>query len=176
MIWEYKYMIEHSEYVPKSWAYLKVMHLELGNARMLEKKPAEAFHSYEAALRLDPGYERAHVAYVDLLKEIGKPAQALAQASEGIRHNPNSKPLKRRYRELGGKPPYPEPYKNTLQEDRAANDEPAQRPDRAKETDAATADTGHAVASEPPKPSLPVLDPAAAEPKNSANPYCRFCP
>jgi tetratricopeptide (TPR) repeat protein len=177
MIGEYVFMIGHPQYLPKNWPYMKVMHLELGNARMLEKKPAQAIRSFEQALSLDPAYEKAHIAYTDALVDMGLKAKALAQVTEGLRHNPDSRGHQRRYKELGGKLPYPEPYKKAVQEDaNAVPDEPVAVPEKSQQIVPAVTEAEPAAAPEQAKiPPEPLVSPEN-EKKNSKNPYCRFCP
>lgn len=177
MVSEYTFMIDHPRYLQNNWPYMKIMHLELGNARMLEKKPAQAIRSFEQALSLDPAYEKVHIAYADALVDMGQKAKALAMVTEGLRHNPDTRGLQRRYKELGGKLPYPEPYKKVVQDaTKAVPDQPAATLEKSQAVVPVVTETEPATTPEqaktPPEPlSLP-----ENENKNSKNPYCRFCP
>jgi tetratricopeptide (TPR) repeat protein len=177
MVGEYIFMINHPQYLPKNWSYMKVMHLELGNARMLEKKSAQAIRSFEQALSLDPAYLKAHIAYTDSLVDMGLKAKALAQVIEGLRHDPDTKGLQRRYQELGGKLPYPEPYKKSVQDAaNAVSDESTVVPDKSQEIVPSVTEAQPIAAPEQDKiPAEPLVSPEN-ENKNSKNPYCRFCP
>jgi len=174
MVGEYVFMIGHPQYLPKNWPYMKVMHLELGKARMLEKNPAQAIRSFEQALSLDPAYDKAHIAYSDALTDMGQKAKALLQVTEGLRHNPDSRAIQRRYEELGGKSPFPEPYKKAEPEiGKAAAEVPVADADKA--SDAVPAVIQAEPAPEPTTPPATAVPPAGASEKGN-NPYCRFCP
>ncbi len=155
---DYGYMITKPEFLPLNWPYLPKMHLKYGGVASLMGKDQEAINSFLQAIKLDPSYELAYSALSDFMQKKGSKAKAFEYVVEGLKHNPDSKRLKRRYTELGGKLPYPAPYVK------------------------ATPST----APEPAASSAPVTTPA--EPNRAAtespkepmgtpsNPYCRFCP
>lgn len=187
MIGENVFMISHPEWLPKNWPYMKRMHLELGMARVLAKQNGEAVRSFEEALRLDPAYEEAHIAYADALISMGLKDKALAQVTEGLKHNPDTKALQRRYTKLGGKPPFPEPYRQATKPEvvtpvvAAPSGEHVQPAETVVEsTPLAKQPMSETRATEAPAtrtspPPETVLPPGGAN-QNRDNPYCRFCP
>lgn len=200
MVWEFSYMVNNPHYMPDNWPFMKTMYLELGMARMLENKAAPALQAFQNALTLDPSYEQAHISGTDAWIALGKQDKALLQATEGLAHNPDSKPLKRRYLKLGGKTPFPAPHEKPGTE--AKGEPSAQDAASAKPTEGQVTNNearGHAaggssqdkpaeVASEAAKDisRLPGAGAGADVTKDAAadqgqehppnNPYCRFCP
>ena len=128
--------------------------VHVGKARALKLmgKKAEAIAEFNQALRYDIDSPDAYQALADFYQETGDKSKALEMVTKGLRHSPDSKGLKRRYTELGGQLPYPEP----IQPVPVVNAQPVE-PE-------VTLPTEPAVAAEPPKIGSP------------DNPYCRFCP
>lgn len=177
MIGEYEFMINNPQWLPPNWPYMKIMHFELANAKILEKKPAMALQSYEKALSLDAGYEQARIGIIDVLTDLGRKNSALEHAAEGLRHNQNSKGLQRRYLALGGTMPYPEPY---LQAHQSPSQPPPALPLNPTETiqdPMAGSEHRNSRISED-SFSEPAAAPTSVSPEigTESNPYCRFCP
>lgn len=151
--------------------------VHVGKARALKLmgRNAEAATEYHKALRYKFDAPDVFIAVADFYKESGNKTKALETVAEGLKINPQSNGLKRRYTELGGKLPYPEAVdKNTLAKESKVEDKPDDRigdeqSPREAESEVANAD----------KPTtqsevVPQLDPPKiGSPKN---PYCRFCP
>jgi|GEM_PF-983932 len=138
-----------------------------GQALDLLGRTSESVDNLNSSLRIDPESPRAYVLLSRVLEKASQKDTALETATEGLRHAPQSKGLQRRYTELGGKLPYPDPIQSAPQEaDRArvpAEIEEGPSSNAAAET--------------------PVAAPAAAPTTESVeklgkdgNPYCRFCP
>lgn len=127
----------------------------------------EAVGNLLEATRLDPRQVRAYSALADLYVKQNNRSKALDAVSEGLRHNPETRALQRRYTELGGKLPYPAPRVPATAPSEATAAGAAQAAEPAPETAAAPA----------PEPAQPPSD-APAPPKigSPTNPYCRFCP
>ena len=125
-------------------------------------KPGEAIKDFNKAVSINPRLAKPYLQLADLHVELKAPARALEIVTEGLRHLPDATALQRRYLELGGKKPFPEPLVATAAE-------PVPAP--AAET---TQAEPHAAI---PPASEPVTDseskPAIGTP---TNPYCRFCP
>lgn len=137
-----------------------------GIALSMMQNQGEAIGSLHKAIEMNPRLPRAYMTLADLYDKIKDRGKALETISDGLRHNPDTKSLQRRYTELGGKLPYPEPI----------------RPEQAPDTQAITPTdaASSAVTATPTEPdkSEPVATPASAEqPKIGSpnNPYCRFC-
>ncbi|MBI5430589.1 MAG: hypothetical protein HY938_09050 [Nitrosomonadales bacterium] len=190
----YKFVIDHSEYRPVDWPYLPKLYVDYGNALMLGGKLSQsplAIDAFETALRYNKGFVPAMMALADVYGKLGEKNKALEYVTEGLRYKPNSNGLKVRYEELGGKPPYPEPY---------PSDQPASH---AEETGKTTPPEGmgaeggmipHATMAPSAKDAGQGADTKSAEPDARSmgkdqnqtatgagkppvgNPYCRFCP
>lgn len=139
-----------------------------GDVFKLMRRPGEAMKDFNHALSIDPGFVKAYLQLADLNVAVKSPTRALDVVTEGLRHVPDSAALQRRYLELGGKKPFPEPLVANAGEPsspQAAVKEPAV--EAASEPASAAASTSSEPVSETnAKPSI-------GTPKN---PYCRFCP
>ena len=168
----YKYVIDHPEYLPGDWPYMPKMYVAFGNAVLLTKENARATGAFLTAIRLDPRTITAYSALADLYVSEGAKAKALDLVKEGLRYDPKSKAMQRRYNELGGKLPYPEPYPPPPQKVESA---PAVTvPSGTKDGGAAapTPDKGSPKAQSGDQPDT-AEKPAPIGTKD--NPYCRFC-
>ncbi|OYW39351.1 MAG: hypothetical protein B7Z35_04355 [Hydrogenophilales bacterium 12-61-10] len=117
------------------------------------------------AIEMNPGLPRAYMALADLYVRQKNRSKALETVTAGLRHNPDTKSLQRRYTELGGKLPYPEPLQPV------AVEAPAGMPD-------ATPAPAAAESAEVPLPATTPAEQPGTVPQLGApkNPYCRFCP
>lgn len=140
------------------------VHLEKGRAlRMLDRKAEGARELLQAA---QAGLHSVdlYLLLSDHYKETKDVKTALETAQEGLRHNPASRGLQRRYKELGGGEPFPEPY--------------------AKQESKLTTESGEANAVQetindvplPAESQAPELPTEESPFGNSTNPWCRFCP
>lgn len=129
-----------------------------GDVFKLQGRPGEALADYNRAIEINPHLTRPYLQLIDLYEAEKKRNKSLEVATNGLRNNPDSKALQRRYREVGGKLPYPKP----IQAEVVAT-EPASK-----------TETG---VSEP-VPARVVDKPPVDQPKigSPTNPYCRFCP
>lgn len=157
-----QYLVDHA--VP-TYSLMPDVYLNLGVVYSLSNQSAQAIGHFRKAIELNPRQPRAYNAMADYYAKIKQPAKALESVSEGLRHNPDTRSLQRRYTELGGKLPYPAPIEPQVVAD------PARQP---KENAAVPAEQAPAEqAATPPAPELVASPPAIGTPKN---PYCRFCP
>lgn len=130
----------------------------------LAGRKAEAVMLYTGVVQQTPKYVPAYLYLADHYASSDR-KKALGLVSDGLRHNPGTKSLQRRYQELGGKMPYPEP--------------PAQ-PDPAMIEMPPSAE--QAAVPEVPSLAVPaektVTEPDSDKPKigSPTNPWCRFCP
>jgi tetratricopeptide (TPR) repeat protein len=141
-----------------------------GNLYKLMGKPGEAAKDFNQALSANPRIAKPYLQLADLYAGSKLSKRALETVTEGLRHLPDSKSLQRRYLELGGKKPFPEPVAvKTAEPVSPKVVEPAPVP---------------AAAAAP--ASAPVVSPEATPPAATVesplpigtpkNPYCRFCP
>lgn len=165
---EMQYIVDWTRQKNIDWAYLPQIHKEIAESYLFEKRYPQAIQAAERALEKRRSFAGAYLIIADAYEAMKNQPKALHYATEGLKHNPDTKSLQKRYLRLGGKKPYPEPY-------------PA--------ADPVTAPVAEAVA--PPQPptaaspsDTPAVTPVVPEiapsnegttrPKN--NPYCRFCP
>lgn len=142
-----------------------------GEVFRLMGRSGEAVKDFNQALEIDPRIVRPYLQLADLHVAGKAPGRALETVSKGLRHLPDSSALQRRYLELGGKEPFPEPIT-------AKSAEPVV-PQSAEAAPAAEAVIEPALA---PAQNVPPAA-EAATPSESVqsigtpkNPYCRFCP
>ena len=151
------------------------VHVGKARALKLAGKKGEAAGEYIKALRYFPNASAIYLGLSDLYQDMGDKPKALEMTTEGLRQSPNSKGLKRRYTELGGKLPYPEAVATTIPAEMAgaqvkpdvspeAAPPPGEATSQAADDTKLTAPTGPTTQIEPPKIGSP------------KDPYCRFCP
>lgn len=158
---EFGYMISHLPPDSVLWADVYSNH---GNVLLMLGNTQNGIKDLYKALERNPKIVPVYLSLAEQLEKWGDKGKALQTVTEGLRHVPSSKGLQRRYQELGGKLPFPEPYEkpaeqNTAAETKAVADAPA--------TDNAPSNSSEA---ETPKPAE--TKPAIGMP---GNPYCRFC-
>lgn len=161
-----QYMVSHAE---PTYSLMPDVYLNLGVVYSLSNRPAQAITNYNKAIELNPRLPKAYAGLADFYLQGKQNAKALEIVTEGLRHNPETRSLQRRYKELGGKLPYPEPVAV------AEKVEPVAEPAKATAMDQAAPASDPAAAS--PGEAAPAA-PAIVTPKigSPTNPYCRFCP
>ena len=173
----------------------------LGNALLRQNKASAgvAVIDFNKALELRKDYLPVYYALSDAYLYLGKKKEALGVVEEGLKYEPDSKGLLRRFKELGGKT-LPIPIAKTApqlppQPDKAVGAQQAEPGAAVKEKQVpATSQSPQPSAAAGPEPSIspittpnkaagesPVAAPAAAQPEppkigSPNNPYCRFCP
>lgn len=158
---EFDYVLTHAS--PEFYLRAEIL-MNRGVALSQLKRPGEAIANLNQAIEKNPELSRAWMTLADMYDAQKQRAKALETVTEGLRHNPGTRSLQRRYTELGGKLPYPEPIKP---------EPPAQ---------AATPPTAEPAASvaEPvetaPAQTTEVPETMAPKIGSPTNPYCRFCP
>lgn len=141
---------------------------ERGEVFRLMGKPGEAVKDFNHALSINPRILKPYLQIADLQVAGKTPTRALETIAEGMRHLPDSRALQRRYLELGGKKPFPEPI--------VAVAEPV--PAQAAESTSPVETTVDPVPVPTVSPeSGPVTTTESPPPIGTPkNPYCRFCP
>lgn len=148
----------------------------VGKARALKLlgRNAEAAGEFNKALNSKINSPDVYQVLADHFHETGNKGKALEMVTEGLKLSPNSKGLKRRYTEFGGKLPYPGALAESAPTDEAkVGVRPIQK---SESTEPASGITGEAA--DPNKPATIEPSPQAEPPKMGSpkNPYCRFCP
>ncbi|PWB59961.1 MAG: hypothetical protein C3F18_00310 [Nitrosomonadales bacterium] len=171
---EFAYMITHAA---PSYSLMPDVYINRGTVLSKLGRSSEAVADFLKAIELNPRLPKAYTVMADLYVNIKLQGKALATITEGLRYVPSSKMLQRRYAELGGKPPFPEPYADAVvtQETQAAK---AREPGPAQTSEPAEASPKAALESKP-GAETPNAQPAAAEAEAigmPGNPWCRFCP
>lgn len=165
---EMQYIIDWTRQKNIDWAYLPQIHKEIAESYLFEKRYPQAIQAAELALQKRRSFAGAYLIIADAYEAMKNQPKALHYATEGLKHNPETRALQKRYLRLGGKKPYPEAY--------PADTAPSTA------TPEPTPPTNQEVASPIPgapsasSPAVPDIAPTTetSQPKN--NPYCRFCP
>lgn len=100
---------------PQGWKYIPQILVEQGEMYLLLKNTGQAMQNATRALGIDQDYGPAYGLLAEGHQALGNNAKALELITEGLRRDPDSKALQRRYTRLGGKPPFPEPYPRILE-------------------------------------------------------------
>lgn len=131
-------------------------------ALKLMGKTGDAVRDFTQAIAITPTLVRPYLQLADVYSQNGDRTRALETITNGLRYVPESTALQRRYVELGGKAPFPEPIVSKAAEKTSEPEIP-----------------GESKPAVPPGATLPQpapqteTAPALGTPKN---PYCRFCP
>lgn len=160
-----EYMVGHAD---PAYSLMPDVYLNLGVVHTLMNQTGQAITHFNKAIELNPRQPRAYGALADYYAKIKQTAKALEILTAGLRYNPDTKSLQRRYTELGGKLPYPTPIEP------APDEAPVVKPDEAI---AATPANPVEPAADTPTTVTPAADPIDPPKIGSpTNPYCRFCP
>ncbi len=164
----------------KSWMYENRTRKELAEALYHSKEYLNAIATGKEVLAVDASFADIYPILADSYAALKQQDKALASAREGLRHAPNAKGLKRRYKELGGQMPYPEPYAKSVEAVVATPADATPATDAPKEG-AAQKKVQQAIQEAVQAIQQPAAQPEAlltnvAPPTKPANPYCRFCP
>ena len=158
---EFDYVLTHAS--PEFYLRAEIL-MNRGVALSQLKRPGEAIANLNQAIEKNPELPRAWMTLADMYDAQKQRAKALETVTEGLRHNPGTRSLQRRYTELGGKLPYPEPIKP---------EPPAQATTPPMAEPAAGAaepvETAPVQTTDAPETTAPKIG-------SPTNPYCRFCP
>jgi tetratricopeptide (TPR) repeat protein len=148
------------------------LYSDRGGVFNLMGRLGDAINDFNKALSIDPKMVRPYLELADLYEKAKNRTRALEVTTAGLRLLPDSKALQRRYLELGGKRPFPDPVVQDAPHDAA---QPVDTPPAKGEETATTGNPASDAAA-----STPAVVPpeAAPQPKIGTpnNPYCRFCP
>ncbi|NMG28296.1 tetratricopeptide repeat protein [Aromatoleum evansii] len=101
--------------VPSGSRILPKVHVDKGLVLKLRGETRVAAQEFQRALSLDPSEAKAYSELSLLQEESGQRTAARDTVALGLQHNPESKLLRKRYLELGGKEPFPEPPARDVQ-------------------------------------------------------------
>lgn len=167
---EFGYMIDHAA---PTYSLMPEVYLNRGTAFSKLGKINEAMSDFRKAIELNPRLPKAYTMMADFCVEKKLQDMALATITEGLRYAPNSKMLQRRYVELGGKKPFPEPYEQAAVDVQPSTEKTEKAlPAQSKE------DSDNMVKSAP-DPMKPQSRAQQSQPGQAigvpGNPWCRFC-
>lgn len=176
-----QYYLQESMYgfnwVLRKESYVLRGDAHFGKARALKLmgKNAEAAAEFNKALSYKLDSPDVYQALADHYHEAGNKQKAMEIVTEGLKRNPNSIGLKRRYTEFGGKLPYPEAVDKTMpNQESKVEDKPEGKIGVEQSPGEATSEVADAD-----KPATPTEMPPQVDPPkigSPKNPYCRFCP
>lgn len=167
---EFGYMINQAA---PTFSLMPEVYLNRGFALSKLHKEGEAMKDFQKAIELNPRLPKAYTMMADVYVKINLKGKALETITEGLRNQPSSKMLQRRYVELGGKEPFPEPYEKATSNapsstEKAEKALPAQSKKDADNTAKSTSDnTEPQPHTQQNQPEQPIGMPG--------NPWCRFC-
>jgi tetratricopeptide (TPR) repeat protein len=166
------YVLGHTQ---ENYVMRGEVHVGMARALKLAGKKGEAAGEYIKALRYFPNASAIYQALADLFQDMGDKRKALEMITEGLKQSPDSKGLKRRYTELGGKLPYPEAVAKTMPTEMAGVQfKPEVSPETAPSPGETTSQaTDGTKLTAPTGPTPQIEPPKIGSPKD---PYCRFCP
>jgi hypothetical protein len=110
---------------PQGWKYIPQILVEQGEMYLLLKDIGQAMQNATRAMGIDQDYGPAYGLLAEGHQVLGNSAKALELITEGLRRDPDSKALQRRYTRLGGKPPFPEPYPRIVEARKAKQPPPS---------------------------------------------------
>lgn len=158
---EMEYIINWTAKEKINWRYLPLIYKEIAETYLQEKDYPNALRSANKSVELDAEFTAGYVLIADIYEQTKQREKALAAVTEGLKRTPTSKALQRRYKEYGGRMPFPEPY--------AKAEPPAIEAPGTPDPVIAAPPANSSTAS----PEAPVARPIVQPP---GNPYCRFCP
>lgn len=153
------------------------IYLQRGLTFKLMGRQASALADFQQALTINPKLTKAYLELTNIYANSKQKQKALETSVAGLKQVPDAKSLQRRYLELGGKLPFPQPDVTSPEADTVKTQPvPELMPTTPDGTgDAAKADPADPNGLTPPKtePTGEAAKPAIGSP---TNPYCRFCP
>jgi len=166
---EFGYMITHAA---PTYSLMPDVYMSRATALSKLGRAGEALTDFQKAIQLNPKLPKAYAIVSDYYSDRNLKDKALAMISEGLKQVPDSKMLQRRFLELGGKKPFPEPYIDAVK---------AEPPSALEQPDKPASAAYHGAADAPTRAQTPpAVEPAPATPPPAigvpGNPYCRFCP
>lgn len=150
---------------------LPKVHVDKGRILKLRSDPGGAIREFQRALSLNPREIDAYIELSLLQEESGEKAAARETVAAGLRYAPDVQKLQRRYIELGGKKPFPEPVERATQEQEGKPAE-SSAADSSGVEPAASVVKAEAMSDDTQRAGGEASDTAA----DGTGPSCRFCP
>jgi hypothetical protein len=179
---DFNYSVEH---LKPDFKLMPEIYYYRGLTYRLMGKADAAISDFFKSKNLDPKYSKSIAEIADFYERTpANRGKALELVTEALRHNPDSKELKRRYTKLGGQLPYPEPYVQTVESNKNPNAQVESTNSASNSTKPADANPSEKT----PEANLvvapsntttltePVTKPPQPFPGSPSNPWCRFCP
>ena len=154
------------------------IYLHRGITYKLMGRQGPAVSDFQQALSLNPKLTKAYLELISIY--AGNKKKALETTVAGLKQVPDAKSLQRRYLELGGKLPYPQPDPTPplAEIPKTVNPESTPTSPEVKADPATPGAADPAALVNPPTESKPgePAKPATPAIGSPTNPYCRFCP
>ncbi len=164
---ELSYVINHFK---NGWGRMHEAYYNRGLAYSLQGKWKQASEDWNMVIKLNPKITHVYTNLADYYTKYKMNKMALEIVIEGLKHNPETQSLQRKYDQLGGQQPYPAPY---ISEKPQVAENETQKTEAAKTELAIEKDITN-YAPTPITNSQPITQ---KTPIGSAqNPWCRFCP
>ncbi len=174
--------------MPQGFPLASEIYLNRGIALKLMGKDAEALADFNRAIERDPRQVSAYLAIADYHVKFKNKPKALEIVSVGLKNAPDNKRLQRKYRELGGKEPFPTAEVPAIPDKGAGPQEPVKPRDHEGRTETRSAPSSVAVPG-PKSEGTGVgssantgsgeksqIEPGTSGKGSPGNPNCRFCP
>ncbi|MGC2048957.1 MAG: tetratricopeptide repeat protein [Gallionella sp.] len=167
---EFDYMINHAA---PTYSLMPEVYLNRGFALSKLHRDGEAIVDLMKALKLTPRSPRSYITLADFYADRKLTDKALATVTEGLKYIPKSNLLQRRYEELGGKQPFPEPYEQATAVVQPSTEKAEKAlPAQSNEDSDATSKSKQ----KPTEPQQSIQQSQPAQPIGvPGNPWCRFC-
>lgn len=172
--------------LPPDFPLAGEMYLNRGLAKQLMKLNAAAMSDFQTALNHNPKLAQAYIGISEFHEKANQKQKALDLITKGLIEVPDSKALKRKYLQLGGKEPLPaaktEPEKTELTNAELTKTEHITTTEQSESkisVDNTTSLKAVETAKNTAKESSNNNTDTKTNTKNNAdnkNPYCRFCP
>lgn len=179
---EFDYMLMQAK---PDFSLMPEIHLNRGIALNL-RKDASAITEFNKAIELNPHLTQAYTTLANIYITNGNKKKALEIIISGLKSNPGIKSLQRKYVELGGKEPFPSTdnlIANKLDNELTPNETKALTQEHQhitpNDNNQGSLTPQHQIEKTTPPTAAVAIQPTesiAHSPKNSKNPYCRFCP
>lgn len=159
----FNYMVSHAA---PTYSLMPDVYLNRGLTYSLMKHDVEAIIDLNKSLQMNPHLVKAYHLLANYYERIKQKQKALEIVTSGLQHNPDVKSLQKRYRDLGGALPYPEPIQTVPTQSVVL--------EQALKIEAVISASAPVSVSAPADSGLvePIAQPKTGSPKN---PYCRFC-
>lgn len=169
---QFDYMVGH---IPTDSVLLSEVLSNRGRVLLLAGQLQKGIRDLYKAIELDPGSQQPYLALAEEFQKSRNKNKALQIVSEGLRNIPESKSLKRRYKEFGGKEPYPEAISEPSPVQSALTPEATIETKPETKTETTNADTTRR-GKEVEQKSTTYSTDDTSKIGTPNNPYCRFCP